>query len=141
MRCAGAVGFVELPEPLRGSWPVVSELGDLDFPDHLTLGGRAFTRSTKWAAPYAGVVAQYREDRDRDAMHLLVHADGTWTIDHIDAANPDRGLVLEHAYRDVIHTWWGALLLTGAAVGVSAGLSFALTRGGPSSRPALPSKR
>lgn len=131
---------MSLPKPLRGRWPVVSEAGGLDFPPSIELAGRAFERSDTWAAPYAGVVAQYREARDRDAMHMLVHDDGTWSIDHIDEANPERGLALEHAYRDVIHTWWGALLLTGTVVAVSAGVSFALTRG-PAARPALGPKR
>lgn len=126
--CAAAVGFASLPEPLRGPWPVRSESGALNFPPRITIGPRSFTRSTKWAASYPGVVAQYREDLDRNAMHLMVHDDGTWSIDHVDEANPERGLVLEHAYRDVIHTWWGALLLTGGVVAVSAGVSFALTR-------------
>lgn len=128
LSCAGAVGFVSLPEPLRGPWQVRDEAGALDFPPHVSIGGRDFTRSTTWAAPYPGVVAQYREDRDREAMHLMVQSDGTWFVDHVDEANPERGLVLEHAYRDVIHTWWGALLLTGAVVGLSAGVSYAVTR-------------
>ena len=119
---ASAVGFVELPEPLRGTWPRP------DFPDFVQLGGRTFKRSTKWAAPYPGVVAQYREDVDRQAMHLMVHADRTWTIDHVDEANPERGLVFEHTFRDVVQTWWGALLLTGAVVGGAALISFAVTR-------------
>lgn len=128
MSCS-AVGFATLAEPLRGSWLIHEQNGALFFPDVTNLLGRVFKRSTKWAAPYAGVVAQYREDVDRHAMHLMVSADGTWTIDHIDDANPERGLVLEHTFRDVVQTPWGAALLAAGVLGVSVGLSFALTRG------------
>lgn len=124
-----AVGFATLPEPLRGSWLVHDQSGALFFPPAANLLGRVFKRSTKWAAPYAGVAAQYREDVDRRAMHLMVHTDGTWVIDHVDEANPERGLVLEHTFRDVVQTPWGAALLVAGVLGVSVGLSYALTRG------------
>lgn len=120
MTCA--VGFATLPEPLRGAWPFA------DYPARVELGGRSFVRSDTWAVPLQHVVRQYREDRDRDSMHLYVRDDGTWEIDHIDEANPERGLVLEHAFRDVVHTNWGAALLVVGVVGVSVGLSYALTR-------------
>ncbi len=120
MTCA--VGFATLPEPLRGPWPFP------DFPEHVELGGRSFTRSDTWSAPLPHVVKQYREDRDRESMHLYVHPDHTWEIDHVDAANPERGLVLEHTFRDVIHTPWGAALLTVGVIGISAGLAYACTR-------------
>jgi hypothetical protein len=111
-----------LPEPLRGAWAFP------DFPKRVELGGRTFVRSDTWAAPLSGVARQYREDVERQAMHLYVLTDGTWKIDHIDEANPEKGLVLEHAFRDVVHTWWGASLLVAGVLGVSAGLSYALTR-------------
>lgn len=123
MHCApAAVGFATLPEPLRGPWP------HADYPERVTIGGRSFTRSDTWAAPLPGVVRQYREDVDRGSMHLYVRDDHTWEIDHVDEANPERGLVLEHAVKDVIHTWWGAALLTVGVVGVVAGVSYAATR-------------
>lgn len=123
MSCSPAsVGFATLPEPLRGAWPYA------DFPERVTLGGRSFTRSDTWAAPLPGVVKQYREDVDRGSMHLYVRNDHTWEIDHVDEANPERGLVLEHAVKDVIHTWWGAALLTAGVVGGAALASYAFTR-------------
>ncbi len=111
-----------LPEPLRGGWTFDG------FPERIELGGRSFVRSDKWAARIDGVLQQYREDVDRQAMHLYVLEDGTWKIDHIDAANPERGLVLEHALKDVVQTWWGAALLVAGVLSISAGLSYALTR-------------
>lgn len=117
-----AVGFATLPEPLRGAWALPT------FPERVQLLGRVFKRSDTWALPTAGVLAQYREETDRNSMHLYVHADRTWSIDHVDEANPERGLVLEHTFRDVVQTWWGALLLTTALVGTSAGAAWFLTR-------------
>lgn len=122
MTCTAAVGFATLPEPLRGPWLYA------DFPEHVQLHGRSFTRSTTWAAPMPHVVAQYREDVDRGSMHLYVRDDRTWEIDHVDEANPERGLVLEHTFKDVVHTWWGASLLTAGVLGVVAAVSYALTR-------------
>lgn len=122
MRCHPAVGFASLPEPLRGAWTFTG------FPDVVQLGGRTFKRSDKWAAPLPHVLKQYREDVDRQSMHLEVLDDHTWRIDHVDEANPERGLVLEHAVKDVIHTWWGAALLTAGVVGVVAAVSYAATR-------------
>lgn len=118
----GAVGFAELAEPLRGAWPLPN------FPEVVQLLGRTFKRSTTWAAPLPSVVAQYREDVDRNSMHLLVHADRSWVIEHTDDANPERGLVLEHTFRDVIQTPLGAVLFTLGVVGLAAGVSYALTR-------------
>jgi hypothetical protein len=116
-----AVGLAMLAQPLRGRWTAQG------FPPAVVLLGRVFKR-TKWAAPRRLVVAQYREDVDRDSMHLMVLADGNWIIEHTDDANPDRGLVLEHTFKDVIHTPIGALALLGVVVLASAGLSYALTR-------------
>lgn len=116
-----AVGFAELEHPLRGRWPFDG------FPPSVLLLGRTFDRA-KWAAPRRLVAAQYREAVDHNAMHLMVGADGNWLIEHTDDANPDRGLVLEHTFRDVIQTPVGAFALLGAVVLVSAGISYALTR-------------
>lgn len=121
-RVRAVVGFTQLAEPLRGAWTFEG------FPERVELGGRSFVRSDRWAAPLPGVAKQYREDVARQAMHLYALDDGTWKIDHIDEANPDKGLVLEHALKDVIHTWWGAALLIGGSLAVSAGISYALTR-------------
>ena len=119
-----SVGFSALPEPLRGAWTFDG------FPLRVVLLGRSFVRSDKWSAPRDKVLRQYREDVPRNSMHLLVHDDGTWSIDHVDDANPELGLVLEHALRDVVQTPLGSMLLAAAVVGVSAGISYALTRRG-----------
>lgn len=117
-----SVGFAKLPEQLRGAWTFDG------FPLRVELVGRSFVRSDTWAAPLPGVIRQYREDVDHNSMHLEVHDNGLWTIDHVDEANPERGHVLEHAIRDVVQTPLGALLLVAGVIGVSAGISFALTR-------------
>jgi hypothetical protein len=116
-----AVGLARLDEPIHGSWSLSS------FPELVTLLGRTFRRAT-WAAPRPDVVAQYREDVDHNSMHLLVHGDGTWIIDHTDDANPDHGLVLEHTFRDVAQTTVGGLALVAALFLTTIGLSYALTR-------------
>lgn len=122
MNCTPRVGFAELADPLRGTWTFQG------FPDSVVINGRVFKHSKKWAAPYHLVVAQYREDVDHDSMHLMVKADGTWIIEHTDDANPERGLVLEHTFRDVIQTPLGAALFTASCVAVAAALSYAFTR-------------
>lgn len=124
MLCSGrtAVGMAELAQPLRGTWTFVG------FPDRVTLLGRVFRRSKTWAAPYHLVVAQYREDVDRHSMHLMVKADGSWIVEHTDDANPERGLVLEHTFRDVIQTPVGAVLFSVAVIGIAVGVSYAVTR-------------
>lgn len=81
----GVVGFTMLPETLRGAWAFP------DFPKRVELGGRTFVRSDTWAARLSGVARQYREDVARHAMHLYVLDDGTWKIDHVDEANPEKG--------------------------------------------------
>ncbi len=117
-----SVGFADLPQPLRGRWTLQG------FPDSVVMLGRTFKRCKTWCAPYRLVVAQYREDVDHNSLHLMVKSDGTWIIDHTDDANPERGLVLEHAVRDAIQTPVGAVLLAVGVVLASAGLSYALTR-------------
>lgn len=116
-----AVGLAMLEQPLRGRWTAQG------FPPSVVLLGRTFVRA-KWAAPRRQVVAQYREDVDHNSLHLMVTSDGNWIIEHSDDANPDRGLVLEHTFRDVIQTPVGALALLGTVVLVTAGISYALTR-------------
>lgn len=117
-----AVGFAPLPEKLAGDWPFS------DYPERVDLLGKSFTRSRKWAFPYAGVVAQYREDVDRHSMHLMVLADGSFEVDHVDDANPERGHVLEHALKDVSNTTGGALVILAGGAAVVAGISWLCTR-------------
>jgi hypothetical protein len=106
-----AVGFVRLTEKIEGPWP------SQGLPEHVQLGGRSFTRSRRWAFPYLGVVAQYREDVDHGSLHLMVFSDGHYEIDHRDDANPERGFVVEHTMRDVAQTSLGGVAV---ALGVTA---------------------
>lgn len=87
-----------LEKPVKGWWPWSN------YPTIIMCEGRRFKKSENWRWPYPGVVAQYREDRDRNARHMLVHADGRFVIDHVDNANPERSfeLMVEHAARDVV---------------------------------------
>jgi len=110
---AVSVGDIPIKPAITGEWRLPG------YPDAVVLQGRRFRRSTEWVWPYRGVAAQYREEVDRNAMHLLVHTDGSFSIDHMDEANPDRGLVLEHAIKDVAKTPVGLLVLTAGAAGLS----------------------
>lgn len=108
-----SVGEIPITPALQGAWPLQ------DFPERAVVLGRTFARSHAWAFPYSGVVAQYREDVDRNSMHLRVYEDGHFDITHMDEANPERGLVLEHAIKDVSRTFLGALALTAAGTTVA----------------------
>ena len=101
-----SVGFVKLSEPITGRW-----LWSPHLPERVQMKGRTFVISKRWAFPYVGVVAQYREDVDHDSAHLEVLSDGTYRIDHIDAANPERGHVLEHGMRDLNATRVGGVVV------------------------------
>src|SRR5579863_3720892 len=100
-------GTIPVDPPLRGRWTLGS------FPQRVELRGRVFS-AARFQFPRPGVVAQYREERERDSMHLLVHDDGTYEVSHADEANPDCGLVGEHVASDLpwaeIAVWgfWGA---------------------------------
>lgn len=50
--------------------------------------GVLFRRSL-WSFPVRGAVAQYRQSVPTDSLHLYVWTDGTWSIGHVDAFNPD----------------------------------------------------
>ncbi|HLO20033.1 MAG TPA: hypothetical protein VK192_06020 [Sphingomicrobium sp.] len=100
-----AVGFVELAQPLTGPWPFSSP------PEHVQVFGKDFVRSRRWVFPRRNVVAQYREAVDHQSMHLMVYSDGHFEIDHVDAANPERGHVIEHAMRDVSSTPLGGVVV------------------------------
>jgi len=93
-------GFVSLVPPESGPWTASG------LPDEIILIGRKFRRSA-WALPTPGVRAQYREDVPLRARHVEVLQDGTWRCSHVDEANPDHGLVLQHYFRDVLQTPWG----------------------------------
>lgn len=102
-----SVGELPINPPLRGQWPTPNV-----FPERATVLGRPFVRSSAWSFPYPDVAAQYREDVDRNSMHLRVFNDGHYDVTHIDEANPEHGLVLEHAIKDVSGTFVGGLVLT-----------------------------
>ena len=90
------VGAVPLDGgPVRGDWPYRG------LPEEVKLAGRVFQRA-KFSLPYPGVRAQYREARARDSAHLFVLDTGRFVVPHIDDANPDRGLMLEHGLRDLL---------------------------------------
>lgn len=113
------LGTIPVEPPITGTWPFDG------FPNQVELGvvavggpGTIFNLAT-WAWPlYPGVVAQYREAVDYDAMHLLVYRDGSFEIGHLDEANPDMGHVLEHA---VLDAPLGTTIACGA-IGFGAGL-------------------
>lgn len=70
-------------------------------PEWLELGSRLF-RLARWRKDYPGVVLQYREHVPVRSMHLMVHADGTYSIDHVDDFNPDLGFPLRHFFFDLL---------------------------------------
>jgi hypothetical protein len=89
------IGEIPLKPPVNGWWMLP------DFPEWVFAEGRWFRRAT-WSNPfYAGVVAQYREPKPRDAMHLRVFNDWHYEIDHLDEDNPDRGRVVQHFFNDM----------------------------------------
>lgn len=61
-------------------------------PDVMDYQGRRFLKA-RWLRAYVDVVAQYREDKPRDSGHLFVMSDGSVTVPHNDAWNPDAGPV------------------------------------------------
>lgn len=79
--------------PTWGWWPYNG------FPDVANVGGRRYRKAVLKQA-YDGVVEQYREDVDRKSRHLKVHKNGTFSIDHIDDDNPDRGRPVQHFFSD-----------------------------------------
>lgn len=98
-----SVGAYPTPKVMRGKWT----LGK--FPKRVRLHGVWFERAT-WFWPKPGVAAEYREMKARDAMHLFVvlrepSSGRPWleyVVPHIDEANPDQGLALEHLVLDVL---------------------------------------
>ena len=114
-----ALGEAWLPQPIVGRWTPTG------FPQHVVAAGRLFERA-RWQQPYPGVVEQYREVRPRNSAHLMVHADRTWRIDHIDEDNPDRGRVIEHGLND---TTLGKAIKAVAVGVVVVGGAYLLGRG------------
>jgi len=100
-----ALGAIPIVPPISGQWPFSG------FPAEVQLNGRMFALAV-WASPFYGAVAQYREEVDQNAQHLLVYRDGSYEITHVDEANPDRGYVLQHAALDC-----PSGLAIGAAIG------------------------
>jgi hypothetical protein len=88
------LGKIPVIPAITGTWPLNF------FPHEVQIGGTTFRRAT-WAWPlYSGVVAQYREATEYDAMHLMIYRNGSFVIDHLDEANP-ADHALEHAILDV----------------------------------------
>lgn len=71
------------------------------YPASVVIDGALFAL-TPYAAPYPGVVAQYRESIPRNSRHLKIDTDGVWSIDHLDSFNPDFGQPLQHLFADVL---------------------------------------
>jgi hypothetical protein len=89
------IGAERLAPTLQGHWPHAS------YPRFVWVMGRAFRRAG-WYWPYRGVVAQYREYKKIDSMHLFVLEDGSWVIPHIDETNPDLAGIFGHLMNDVV---------------------------------------
>jgi len=82
---------------LTGKWTFAG------FPDTVSMLGRTFHKAV-WEHDYDDVVCQYREASPRRSFHLFVKKDGTWEINHVDAFNPDTGVLslLAHLISDVL---------------------------------------
>ena len=111
---AARIGERWLAQPMRGAWPVD------ELPELVRLHGRRFRRAAYWL-PKPGVVAQYRQEVAKDALHLYVLADGSYVIDHSDDANPDAGPLIDHWLADT-----SSGQVVGMAVVLTAALGFVL---------------
>lgn len=114
-----ALGEYWFPQPIVGRWTPAG------FPQHVVAAGRLFERA-RWKQAYPGVVEQYREVRSQSSAHLMVQADGTWRVDHIDDDNPDRGRIIEHGLND---TTLGKVIKAAAIGGAVLGGGYVLGRG------------
>ena len=110
-----SVGYVPLNDPVSGQWPFS------DYPIQVDINGSRFIEAY-YEFPYVGVVAQYREDRDYGSKHLMVYDDGSYLIDHLDEANPDRGHVSEHLMLDVMPTTGGFIITSALAASITLAL-------------------
>jgi len=112
------LGILPVLPPITGPWSFQG------FPPSVQLDGVPFNQAV-WVNPIrSGVVAQYRQAVPVNAMHLLVYADGQYVIDHLDQANPDMGLLLEHASLDAPLATTVACALAGLVFGFIVGASF-----------------
>lgn len=110
------LGIIPITPPITGSWPFDY------FPETVELNGTRTFRKITWAWPfYSGVVEQYRETIDYDAMHLKVYRDGSFVIDHVDEANPSAH-PFEHAVLDVPLATTIVCGLAGFGLGLVGGL-------------------
>ena len=120
---AQGLGRIPVEPHVYGQWPFQG------FPRQITLGepdGSTHTFAiAQWASPfYSGVVQQYRETVPTNAQHLMIFRDGSFLIDHVDEANPDQGLVLQHAVLDVGAPLAAGLAVLGFGAGLVGGLYF-----------------
>jgi hypothetical protein len=110
------LGRIPVEPHVYGTWPFTN------FPPQVSLNGQTFTRA-RWASPfYSGVVAQYRQAVPTDSQHLMIYDDGSFLIDHVDEANPDQGLVLQHAALDLGGPLAIGLGMLGFGVGLVGGI-------------------
>lgn len=105
--------------PITGYWNLN------DYPPSVRVNGRVFSKAV-FEQTYDGVVAQYREDVERNSQHLKVFANGTWRIDHVDDNNPDRGRPIQHFFSD--HPL-GGVVAVGLAIGAVVVVGRAFARG------------
>jgi len=108
------LGVIPVRPEIAGTWPFQG------FPPSVSLGGTTFVQAT-WAWPYSGVVAQYRANVPFNAAHLLVYANGTYVVRHLDEYNPDQGYPLEHAVKDAPFATQFVVSVIGLAVGYALG--------------------
>lgn len=108
-----------LNPPRTGWWPYTG------YPEAVRIDGRVF-RKAVLKQPYDGVVEQYREDVEKDSRHLKVYGNGTWSIDHIDEDNPDKGRAAQHFFND--HPL-GALVMLGLFIAGGVVVVRAMARG------------
>lgn len=104
-RTSSALALGQSPSPTVGAYPVVPLIRGKwpykNFPVTITVASKPFKKAL-WQWPRPDVIAQYREDAENDAHHLFVMHDGTYVIDHVDEANPDKGHLVAHVLNDVM---------------------------------------
>ena len=95
MQQFNTLGEIPIIPHIRGDWALTM----CPYPRFINYAGRSYELA-RWRWPYKDVVAQYREMVPFNARHLKVFADGTFVIDHLDEANPDRGQLVRHFFKD-----------------------------------------
>jgi hypothetical protein len=108
----------KIDPPITGFWTING------LPEVVIVARRRFRRAVL-KQEYPHVVAQYREDVERQSRHLKVFGNGVWIIDHIDDDNPDRGRAIPHFFND--HPL-GPIVALGLLLGGAAMVGKAIAR-------------